>query len=301
MAPYKYLGILTSFIFCSTFCLANRIDSLKTDKEVLTFVKEQFPEYRDNQYYFDDYSNETIKVADSLNVKKWVKIDFDQNGETDILIFNASLSSDIFMILSKKGKYQKVIAHYDHCKYQFMYPVVARIDSKPVILLYNQFLDGYDDSAKHFNYTKLTVEIVTYFKGNFLNYLNVPKHYHIENIKIHNDGVCEGTCPLIDININAKAFKAECYKEINWDSKPKKFKGQLSPEAIREILIIFDYSNFTDLNEEFNFSCTDQPTTTLTVKYNNGQIKTIRDYGSSGNFTLTEIYRIANNIKWGSK
>jgi hypothetical protein len=279
-------------------CNGNRIDSLKTDNQVLAFLKKTFPRKKHNPYYFDRYYNETIKVADSLKVKKWVKIDIDQNAETDLLVFDGNYLQDIFVVLSKNGNLEKVSACHDDCKYHWIYPVISRINKKPVILLYHQSQYGYDDSTKHFLYTPLAIDTITFWKGRFLNYINELKTYSIQSIKIYNDGICEGECPRIDIKINVSDFENQCSKELQWDSKPKKFVGKLSQLDVKNILSILEYSNFSELPEQYQISCTDQPTTTLTVTYNNRQIKTIQDYGSFGNFTLAEIYKITNKIKW---
>ncbi len=293
----QYLNIIL-FVLLSEGCLANSIDSLKTDKEVLLFLKQTFPTSKDKPYYFDDYANETINVADSLKVKKWIKVDFDQNGETDLVVFNGNYSQDIFVVLSKNGKFEKVSAYQDECKYHFIYPVVSRINKKLVILLYHQSLNGYNDSTKHFIYTPLAIDTITFWRGKFLNYINELKTYTIQNIKIFNDGICESECPRIEIKINAINFQNQCSKESKWDSNPEKFTGHLTVTEIKGMLSILEYSNFSELPEQYNISCSDQPTTTFTINYNNGQIKTIRDYGSFGNFTLAEIYKITNEINW---
>ena len=119
-----------------------------------------------------------------------------------------------------------------------------------------------------------------------------------EKIELSNDGMCEGNCPKINISINAKTFENKCFKEMYWDNKPNSSIGQLSEKEIKKILSLLDYSNFADLKESYEVGCTDQPTTTLTITYDDGKTKTIKDYGSSGNFTLTEIYKIAYDIKW---
>jgi len=298
MTFYQFLSFFICFIPCSIFCKANQIDSLKTDEQVLEFLNKTFPTKKENPYYFDHYYNETIKVADSLKVKKWIKIDIDQNGETDLLVFEGNYLQNIFVILSKNGKLEKVSACRDECKYHWIYPVISRINKKPVILLYYQSQYGYDDSTKHFLYTPLATDTITFWQGRFLNYINELKTYKIQSIEIYNDGICESECPRINIKIDINNFENQCSKELQWDSKPKKFTGKLSSTEIKKMLSIFGYSNFSELPEQFSITCSDQPTTTLTIKYNNGRVKTIRDNGSFGNFTLAEIYKITDKINW---
>lgn len=269
---------------------------MQSDKAVFAFVKQKFPKYN-GQGTFDNYRNETQQTADSLNTKKWVKADINNDGVTDLLIFRADDLPNIFAILSSNDTFQVTSAKY-FCKYQFIYPVVTTFNNQNIILLYNQDQIDYNSNIKHFIYTKLTCDTLIVKDNLFVNYVQSPKRNNIEIIEITNDGMCEGNCPRINISINAKTFENKCSKEMYWDNKPKSSTGQLSQEEIKKILLLLDYSNFTDLRESYEVGCTDQPTTTLTITYDGGKTKTIKDYGSSGNFTLTEIYKIAYGIKW---
>lgn len=301
MATPKY--ILTFFLLIvyvaalgQTKTKSSKIDSIKSDKDVFAFVRQHFRGY-DGKESFDNYRNETRQVADSLNVRNWVKADIDNNGELDLLVFRADRLPNIFSILSFGDKFEIASAKY-HCKYQFMYPVVTTLNNQEVILLYSQDQIDYDRNKKHFIYTKLASDTLIVKDKHFVNYVQAPRRNEIENIEIINDGICEGNCPKINISINTKTFLNKCSKELYWDNKPKQFKGQLTKEEINHIISLLNYSNFTDLNEYYEVGCTDQTTTTLTITFNNGQTKTIKDYGSSGNFTLAEIYKIAYGVKW---
>jgi hypothetical protein len=274
----------------------NKIDSLQTDKDVFAFIKQQFPEYK-KTISFDDYWNETKQVADSLKVKRWIKTDIDNNGETDLLIFGANNLSNIFGVLSLENKFKQIPATY-FCKYQFIYPVLTTLDNQNVILLYNQNQIDYDRNIKHFIYTKLACDTLMVKDTLFINYVHSPIHTTIEKIELYNDGICKGNCPRINIIINPKTFENSCTQEMYWDNKPQTSTGQLTQAEIKKILFLLDYSNFTNLKEIYEVGCTDQPTTTLTITYDNGKVKSIKDYASTGNFTLAEIYKTAYNIKW---
>ncbi|MBI4931483.1 MAG: hypothetical protein HY841_12010 [Bacteroidetes bacterium] len=291
---FTFLLLLISLTIIS--CSANKIDSLTTDKDVFAFVQQFFPDFKG----FDEYYNETIKISDSLKVRNWTKTDIDNNGETDLLVFRGNDLPNILTLLSFNGTYKKISAKY-HCKYQFIYPIVKTIDNKKLLLLYSQEQTGYDPNTKHFTYTKLACETLTIKNNLFLNYIQSPRHYDIEKIEIKNDGICEGNCPRINISINLKTFENICSKQMYWDSTPKNFTGQLTQNEIKNILSLLDYSNFSDFNSKYEIGCTDQTTTTLIITYDNGKIKNIEDYGSSGNFTLAEIYDIVYNIKWIEK
>jgi hypothetical protein len=46
----------------------------------------------------------------------------------------------------------------------------------------------------------------------------------------------------------------------------------------------------TSLKDEYSVNWTDDQTSTLEIKFNNGQIKRISDYGMIGTFGLEHIY-----------
>lgn len=291
-----FLLSVNSAALGQTKTISRKIDSIKSDKDVFAFVRQYSLEY-DGKDLFDNYRNETRKVADSLKVRNWVKADIDNNGEIDLLVFRADKLPNIFAILSFGDKFEIVSAKY-HCKYQFMYPVVRTLNNQEVILLFSQDQIDYDRSKKLFTYTKLACDTLIVKDKYFVNYIQIQGHYEIEKIEINNDGICEGNCPRINISINPKTFSNKCSKELYWDNKLRLLRGQLTKEEINHIILLLNYSNFTKLNEYYKVGCTDQTTTTLTITFNNGQIKSIKDYGSSGNFTLAEIYKIAYGVKW---
>lgn len=271
----------------------NKIDTLLTDNDAFSFIKHEFKK----DVSFDDYWNETRQVAETLKVKRWIKTDIDNNGETDLLIFGGNNLPNIFGVLSLGNKFKPISATY-FCKYQFIYPVLTAINNQAIILLYNQDRIDYDQNTKHFIYTKLSCDTLIVKDTLFINYVHAPIYNNIEKIQFYNDGICEGNCPRINITINPKTFENSCTQEMYWDNSPQTSKGHLTQAEIKKILFLLYYSNFTNLKDVYEVGCTDQPTVTLKITYNNGKVKSIRDYASTGNFTLAEVYKTVYSIKW---
>ncbi len=104
--------LLLSLIVISVCANANEIDSLKTDKQVLAFIKKLSPKDERigrtsfNAHY--SYDSKTQKTADSLGVKNWVILDFDKNGETDLIAFNLCDLQQLVAVFSINGKYKKI-------------------------------------------------------------------------------------------------------------------------------------------------------------------------------------------------
>lgn len=284
-------------LLCKTFFgqkTLNKIDSLNSESAVFALVKYQMPEYQGNGV-FETYYGKRQKIADSLNIQNWIKTDIDNNGETDLLVFNAYRLPKIFAILSFSNKLVNISARYA-CNSYILYPVLGVLHNQKVIYIYKGEDSDYNTRFKH-----LTCDTLVVKEDAFLNYVDSPKGNDIESVKIYNDGMCEGNCPIINIEIDAKTYANKCSKQMyQWyiDRKPENSSGQLTELQIKKILSLLAYSNFTELKDNYSAACTDQTTTTMKITYGGGKTKIIKDYGSSGNFTLHEIYRLASNIEW---
>src|SRR5260221_4648869 len=79
-------------LLISNQLLANRIDSLKTDADVVAFLKSTNADFRSEKFNkIELRSSETIRqdlncdgIADKLQVKNWEKVDFNKDGLTGL-------------------------------------------------------------------------------------------------------------------------------------------------------------------------------------------------------------------------
>ena len=274
----------------------NSIDQLMTDSDVVAFWK-KISVGKQQKIEFQPYFNETIRLADSLGAKNWIKTDFDQNGETDLLIFRKDGITDMSFILAKDGKYSIIKPEYYifSSKYQFVYPVAKRTNGKNIILLYNQEQLNYDSENKRYIYSKLLCDTLVFKYGQVLNYSPTPQKHDIAQIIIENNGSCEGDCPKTTITITNKSFSSTALKQ---GADGKRYRGSLSKKSIQTVNDLLTYANFSKLKSEYRVKDFDLTTTTLTVVYDGGKKKVIKDYGSTGTFTLAEIYKLAGKIDW---
>src|SRR6202008_2940415 len=86
----RIFTILLSALIYSSSLLANEVDDLKTDKQVESFIRAQSPALGDARIAYKDFLYPDAikqKIADSLKVKLWQKVDFDNNGQMDLLAY----------------------------------------------------------------------------------------------------------------------------------------------------------------------------------------------------------------------
>ena len=182
--------MLLSLIVISIGVSANEIDGLKTDKQVLVFIKKlSLKDERIAETSFDkpySYDKKTQKTADSLGVNNWVKIDFDQNGETDLIAFNLYNLQQLVAVFSINGKHKKINSTWSvGFKYSLTYPIIKNIDGKNLILIYhNQRTSNRIKLGEDLNYTPVECDTIHYEKGMFLNFYKNLEKPKIKSVKI---------------------------------------------------------------------------------------------------------------------
>jgi len=115
--------------------------------------------------------------------------------------------------------------------------------------------------------------------------------------------MCFGTCPKFYISIlkdKSSVFKAEKFNLESEEAKEIKgiFNTTLSDNSFSEIISLLDYIDFPSLNDKYAVGWTDDQTCILTITYNNGQVKTISDYGLIGTFGLDRLYELMFNLRF---
>ena len=281
-------------------CIANEIDLIKNDSDVISFFKQNFENYKDIKLSFPTPKSEIERLHDSLKTVNWYKVDFDDNGETDILIFNLFPVNKIFAVIADDGTFRKIEASCER-QYDALYPVILNINNETLILCHNQNRIEFDVVNKRYLYTNLECDTLIFKNNYFLTYIQNPKQYAIDSIDIENDGQCEGTCPQIFISINCKTYASACDKNVMRNNRNQNYTATLSKEEIQRIVEMLQYSNFSEYNDYYEIPYTDQPTAWITIFYDGGKSKKIELYGYSGPCTLMEIYKYAVNCDWKEK
>ena len=115
-------------------------------------------------------------------------------------------------------------------------------------------------------------------------------------------GVCYGFCPVYRVSISESGevvYSGEQFVNVRGEQR-----AQVSPEAVRALIVRFDEIGFDDLQDEYRAPVSDHPTFTVTLE-RNGRSKTVIDYaGVNAGMPRAvrdlqdEIDRVANTAQW---
>jgi len=125
-------------------------------------------------------------------------------------------------------------------------------------------------------------------------------------------GACFGFCPIFKITIQrdkTAVIEAERFTFAKGNSKadfskPKEgtFKTTLTPENFQKLIQLLNGADLKSLKSEYkNKNVSDLPTAYLRIKYGDGTLKNIEDYGKNGTLKLDEIYQFIENLRFVEK
>lgn len=291
----KFTIILT-FIF-SNIVFGNKIDNLKTTKDVIEFVKTVNPEYGIIRYKDFKYGIFDINSTDSIysqlkckeifkidEIKNWQKIDINNDGLTDLIFISHYYGYTQNVIIDKgKDEFKLIrnIINFDECEY--IKPIKIQDKNQLRIRKVNLPFD-FDDNIEKY----IKIDTLTYKYDSFIE-LNdkVIIDNKIKSIEIKTN-FCFGNCPVFRLTIN-KNGEAE-FDGIEFTKFKGKSKKQLTQRSVDEIFDIINYIEIKKLKDNYEVNYTDASTATLDIFFEDGSIKKIKDYGLSGTYGLSTLY-----------
>ena len=296
--------------FKKTRAISSKIDSLKTISEI-----EQFIYTSDSNYSFfklkriidfpkkDIMYEVGIAIADSLKINKsFYKEDLDNNGYRDLIVTGSTSYNDIFysFTLLNYSKDSIKIIDTRPMRHTFTIPKIVYVEKQPLVEIY--YPDMFDWKTQKIKKIK---RLVTVKFGNYIEFNESPKISNIEKIEFSTTG-CFGTCPIFEIVLNkdkTAIFKPHRYNLTETENEEKQiFQTKVDSRTFNEIITILNYIDFPKLQNDYSVSWTDDQSSTLKITYNNGKIKTIRDYGLTGTYGLRKLYdflfRVRKSQNW---
>ena len=273
---------LTGLVFLSVISFtasANRIDSLNTDEEVLAFLKSVNPDFNNPKFNSIELrDNNTLRkdlacggVADSWQLNNWTKADLDGNGTTDLLVMLYWYDYGVYAVLDKNdGKFEL---------HALSKNISDKCEMAKVISL--------NDKAHLLYYLNKKTDTLVFRHGGFVEAGRISTADEIDSVQFRT-GYCFGSCPVFMIRFDKNGNAV--YEAKTYNPKQGNFTGTLSNQNLVEIIDLINYAGLRNLNDNYSVSWSDDQTSWLRVKYKDGTVKEIKDYGMQGNFALRLIY-----------
>ncbi len=273
------------------------IDSLHNAKQITAFIHQIDSNYRkfilnDPVNYESRYAAFNYKrVADSLGVRPWSKADFDHNGLTDLLVIGQHNDPSILIILNKGDHYQ-IIPITRRSFQDHTFPVVEN----------NKIRYTFEtNSDKIYQVLPASLETITlvYKFGDFIEENPLPAEHKIEKIEYNTTG-CFGTCPVFKMTIRtdrSSVWEAIRYNQFGSHKSAGTYSCTITEDKYAELTNLLNYIDFEKLQLDYAVRWTDDQQATLTITFDNGQSKTILDYGLLGTYGLNRVHQLMFNLR----
>jgi hypothetical protein len=282
----------------------SRIDSLTTAAEVEKLLRlfdrynEQFTIKPITSFTNEYRTTGSCKaMADSLGITEaFYKTDFDKNGYTDLLAIGDHNEFSIFILMN----YGRDSVKLTGLTRGFLEPC-----SFPKII---------NDTIIRYTYYKqpgwklkdpisgLQTKDLVFKFGDFVEQNPKPANYGIEKIEYRTTG-CYGECPIFTLSINkdqSAVFSAGAFNRRTEKSRPVigTFRATIKDSSFSAIIDLLNYIDFPHLKDDYVVHWNHDQTSILTVTYNNGQVKTIKDYGLLGSYGLQRLYHLLFDMRF---
>ena len=261
-------------VLLANFAFANEIDQLRSWEDVNKFVHDRVIKDEPDMVFLEEDKSPGSKFGKN----KFFKLDLDGNGLTDLVIDGRYF----FAISDLGGKYD----FYSLDKGTFSlnkYTLINIIykDKIPLLVIrrYNP-----DDGSTLGRETEKTVLMKF---DDFIEYNANPDNLRIQQIDFSTTQ-CFGACPVFKLSIS-QGRKAK-YDAIEHNDLAGKFESVIDAKDFEQLIQTINYISPESLKNKYAVDWTDDQGATLTVKYNNGKVKRIGDYGMIGTFGLENLY-----------
>ncbi len=271
----------SNFIFCFLFsftCLGNDIDKLITIKDVNNFLIDKVDKRFEKYLPLDPADTSVNRSEYSRN--KFFKVDLDNNGLTDLIIFG---NRNLLVILDE-SKSRYLIRYIDNGSFSQNYAVLISIDttSSPRKLIVHQ---GEKPEQQ--------IDTLVFKFNNFIEYNSKPPvGFSFEKLTI-TTSQCFGTCPIFNMTINEN--RTATFTAIKYNDESGEFKSIIPEKEFNELVSLLNYLPLENVKNDYAVNWTDDQTVTTESKYNN-KSKVISDYGRIGTFGLSALYSML--FKW---
>lgn len=261
----------------------NQIDDVKTAADIDTILK-AIPfgyNYGGIAVANPFEGKECRMLYDSLQIKNWVKRDFDNNGYSDLLVLSTLKS--FYCILDSRGNrfYIKELSPYSFPTSCELFYVSTKSN------LINYFQNDYNQCNKQ----SFRKELLVYKFDGFVEYNESQVFNKIEKIEFKYNGELSPS-----INVDIKTNRRMLFQSKLFGKKTGSFYGKINKIEYQKLIDCLNYIDFSKLKYEYCVNWLHYDISHLKITYNNGQVKTINDKGSIGTFGLIRLYHLITEI-----
>lgn len=303
MKPAIFISIVffASIVFCRAQVLQknkdsavkshNKIDDIKNASEIEKLLSTI------DQKRFELFTvNESLKFekryceefADTAKAEPWTKVDFDNNGYTDLLVIGKIYDHSVIVILDLSENNFVVKSLTQESFRDCTFPVVQKTGEQPTITYYT--------NIAYYSVGLLPPAATLIYKfGGFIELNESPKTYKIEKIEYRASG-CFGPCPSFELFINSN--RSALFKPVYFNKRKKgTYRGKIETSQFNELIDLLNYLDFPMLKNDYYVTWTDDQKSFLTITYDGGKVKKIEDYGLIGTFGLKRVYEILFDLR----
>lgn len=304
----KHILFFVFIVTVNNICISqSKIDKINTSEELQNFIWNKFPEdkklykelEKEKKEVLETYPEGYEKIFGLSDFEKkcktlyeaksssFLKVDFDRNGKTDILVLQyESDNPSPFLILDfgkKVERYWIPNKGFDNC----FYPTIDTLDGKTCIVNFNCF------DVLTPNTPKCKIDTLILFEKSFIE-LKSPSNHKISKIEFKINNIhCFG-CNYDDFEIIINSDLSTKFKVSSKDSTYT--LDRISNSKFQHIQKILNIINFPKLNSNYERWISHALSAEIKIEYDNGNIKEIKDYGMEGTYGLIEIYSTLEDI-----
>ncbi|MES2427135.1 MAG: hypothetical protein V4560_09180 [Bacteroidota bacterium] len=329
----KKLLLIFYLLLTTVSTFANKVDELKTDSDVVKFLK---PLQESFNYIgapsLKIYSTEDIvkkSNCDSLvstwHIKNWQKVDLNNDHRTDLLaIVNWYYIFCNYIAIDKGDNTFQLIQLGQSATDGCQLINAINYNNQELIELHGSYPKSSRDFLKKNKWLPNTDTLV-YKYGNFVEFNKEPSNYKIDSITFSSlwGWFGHGNTPrknpdyvdrVIEIDRSGNAVLTNnkdfvYYILAKGEKKPHDpgtvsgtFKTKLKNTDLEAIYHLINYLSIKKLNDVYAVRWSDATSSYIRIKFTDGSVKYIADYGGSGTFGLRDLfskfYALIKNQDW---
>jgi hypothetical protein len=295
----KLTTIIAFLLVISNSIVANSVDSIQNDSDVVVFLKRIDKKFTSNKYRkLQVLPTDTIRqklacnnIAEEWNIKNWEKADFNGDNKTDLIVTTFWYDFDVFVAIDKGDNTFQLIRlskdAFQNC--ELGKPI--KIKSEQLLLFYRLKYEYNEPAMNIGDFTlRSKIDTLIYKYGGFIEKQNTSASYKISEIEYHISSGWTGISPVFRLNIdNSQVATIEATSDNPKKNIPPTKANKI---IVREIIDLIQYIHIKEAKSEYLVPWTDDTTIYLKVTFNDGTVKAIEDYGMIGTFGLTRLYEL---------